>query len=151
MSQSDYLKRLKLNTVLKEQTKLQPVLNSANYTLFKEYNIVTTVKNSLPLYQQLPLEGITNIFNMPLKDTSNCPVFIDCINTNERENRKPLSSVYYTPRPVPKYTKQLPNNRCLEYCYEISMNKKMNFFNTNFTKSSNYRLRQKICEECKKV
>jgi hypothetical protein len=142
-------------TVLKNQKELNPVLDSANYTLYKKYNIANTVKNSLLLYEQLPVEGITNIFNIHLKNIDNCPVFVDCINTNERENRKPLSSVYFTPRPVMKYVKQSVNTQCSACCYDTSINgvnnKKGNFFNTNFTKYSNYRLRKMLCEECKEV
>jgi len=146
MSQSDYIKHLKTATVLKNQKELSPVLDSANYTLYKEYAIANTVKNTVPLYEQIPLEGITNIFDIPLKDVANCPVFIECKNTNTRKNRKPLASVYFTPRPVIKYVKQPTNTRCSACCYDTSINgvnnKKGNFFNTNFTKYSNYRLRK---------
>jgi hypothetical protein len=155
MSQSDYIKHLKTSTVLKNQKELNPVLESANYTLYKEYTIANTVKNTLPLYEQLPLEGITNIFNMPLKNVANCPVFIECINTNTRENRKPLSSVYFTPHPVIKIDKTIDKYQCSACCYDTSINglnnKKSNFFNTNFTKYSSYRLRKILCEKCKKV
>lgn len=154
MSQSDYINHLKMATVLKNQKELSPVLDSANYTLFKKYNIANTVKNSLLLYEELPLEGITNIFDMPLKNVANCPVFIECINTNTRVNRKPLASVYFTPRPVIKYVKQSTNTQCSTCCYDTSINgvnnKKSNFFNTNFTECSNYRLRKMLCN-CKKL
>jgi hypothetical protein len=154
MSQSDYIKHLKLATVLKDQRELKPVLDSAEYTSYKEYAIANIVRNTALHYEELPLAGITNVFDMPLRDVSNCPIFTECLNTNNRVNRKQLLNVYVAPRPVANYTKQLPNNKCSACCYDVSINgmynKKCNFFNRDFTKYSNYRMRKILCN-CKKL
>jgi len=154
MSQSDYIKHLKLATKLKQQNEFQPVLSSKDYILYKEYNIANTVKNNFPLYDNLHLSGITYVFDMPLPDMSNCPVFIECKNTNNRPYRVRMNSVYFTPRPVPIYKKQLPNHKCSACCYDTSINGKNrhkgNFFNTNFTTFSNFRMRKMMCN-CRKL
>jgi hypothetical protein len=148
------VRHLKLARVLKEQKDFKPVLDSADYTIYKEYAIANTVRNMSLKYEELPLVGVTNVFDLRLRDLSNCPVFTECVNTNNRINRKPMSTVYFTPRPVAKYTKQLPNNKCSECCYDVSINgpynKKCNFFNRDSTKYANYRMRKMACN-CKKL
>lgn len=154
MSQSDYIKHLKLSRVLKEQTELNPVLDSAEYTLYKEYMITNIVKNTTSLYGKFSQPEITNVFGMPLRDISNCPVFVECMDTNNREYRNPLLNVYFTPRPVIKYNKEVMNNRCSASCHDVSINgsykTKCNFFNRDFTKYSNYRLRKMLCD-CRRL
>ena len=66
LSQSEYLKKKHMVTILKEQTKLPPILNSSLYTLCMEYGIVKKINN--------------------IKD-DHCPHFITCTKTNERVNR----------------------------------------------------------------
>jgi len=154
MSQSDYIKHLKLSRILNKQTDLNSVLDSAEYTLYKEYAITNTVINTSELYEKYSLPGITNVFNMPLRDVSNCPIFFECIDTNNREYRKPLSSVYFTPRPVITYNKQVENNKCSACCYDVSINglykTKCNFFNRDSMKYANQRLRKLLCN-CDKL
>jgi len=154
MAQSDYIKHLKLATEIKQQKELKPVLTSKDYTLFKEYTITNTVKNTKQFNNEVISPEITNVFEMPLPNVNNCPTFIECQLTNTRPNRVPLKSVYITPRPVPRYVKQLANNKCSACCYDTSVNgpnnKKFNFFNTNFTTFSNYRMRKMMCK-CKTI
>jgi len=154
MAQSDYIKRLKLATEIKQQNELNPVLTSRDYILFKEYTITSTVKNTTPFNNEVTSPGITNVFEMPLPNVDNCPTFIECQLTNTRPNRLPLKDVYVTPRPVTHYVKQRTNNKCSACCYDTSVNnpirKKINFFNTNFTTFSNYRMRKMMCK-CKKL
>lgn len=152
MSQSDYIKRLKLASELIEQNKLKPVLSSKDYTLFKEYTIVNTVKNTVQLYNELPFPEITTVFDMPLQNVNNCQPFIICQNTNQRENR--VLNTYSSPSPVAYYKKHRINNLCSPCCYDTSINgpnrKKSNFFNTDFTRFANYRLRKMMCN-CKEL
>jgi hypothetical protein len=152
MAQSDYIKHLKLATEIKQQKELTPVLSSKNYTLFKEYTITNTVKNTATLNNDVPVPGITDVFDVQLSNVSNCPTFIECQRTNTRPNRVPLKAVYITPRPIPLYVKQRANTSCSACCYDTSINgpnnKKFNFFNTNFTTFANYRMRKMACN-CK--
>ena len=48
------------------------------------------------------------VFGMERK-TTNCPTTNECKNTNNRANRVPLPSVYYTPKPIPLTWKQKKN------------------------------------------
>jgi hypothetical protein len=152
MSQSDYIKRLKLATELRRQNELKPVLDSKDYTLFKEYTIVNTVKNNVQLYNELSFPEITTIFDMPLQNTNNCQTFDICPDTNKRINR--VLNRYSFPSPVNLYKKHRINNLCSPCCYDTSINgpnrKKGNFFNTDFTKFANYRLRNIMCN-CKEL
>lgn len=67
ISQSDYMKKKRMITVLKEQTKFSSILDSSLYTLCIEYGIEKKITNN------------TN---------DNCPDFITCNKTNQRINRK---------------------------------------------------------------
>ena len=68
MSQSDYIQRKKLATNLKtsNQTKFPNSINSEDYTLFKQYTIENTVKNTSKLYNQLLQTNTNKIFNMEI-------------------------------------------------------------------------------------
>jgi hypothetical protein len=93
MSQSDYIKRKRVATELKAQTKLQPVIESGQYVDFKEFTLQNTIYSNKLQYQKiLPLNGI-NVFGIQLATTQNCPTFIICEGTNSRVNRRPLLGV----------------------------------------------------------
>ena len=130
------------------------MLDSKDYTIYKGYTIVNTVKNTKQMYNNLPLSGITDIFGMPLQNINNCPDFNLCENTDKRTNKVPLLDVYISQRPVLHYVKHPTNNLCSPSCYDTSINGKnkgkCNFFNTNFTTYNNYRLRKMKCN-CKKI
>ena len=72
LSQSEYLKKKHMVIILKEQTKLPPIFDSAFYTLCIEYGIVKKIKN---------MDQIID---------DKCPDFITCTKTNERLNRKQM-------------------------------------------------------------
>jgi hypothetical protein len=157
MSQSDYIKHLKLATELKQQTSTDfpPVFESGRYTAFKQYTVVNNVKNTSPLYDEFVPTGITNIFGVPLRNIATCPTFVACTSTNTRPNRVAMSTVYFTPTPVVPYVKQPNNRKCSACCYDTAVNStnakianKSNFFNTNYTGCGNYRLRKMRCN-CK--
>lgn len=156
MSQSDYIKYLKLATELKNQTTTDfpPVLDSQNYTLFKDYTIVNTVKNTVPLYNELKSSTNDDIFGLSLKSRTNCPSFLLCNGTNARPNRVKLLSVQITPRPTNDWIKQPKNTQCSACCYDVSPNsnivKKLNYYNTNFTTCANEKLVKMKCH-CSRI
>ena len=98
MSQGDYLKHKKTAHILKEN-KLKPVLTSQDYLSFKQFQIVNTIENNETNYGELVPDGKKKIFGMELAVT-NCPSFILCQNTNTRNNRVPLSTIYSDPTPL---------------------------------------------------
>jgi hypothetical protein len=152
MSQSDYIKRLKLATELTHQTELKPVLDSKSYILYKEYTTVNSVKNTVQLHNELPLPEITKIFDMPIYVSNECQMFNMDKNTDQRVNR--VLNTYSSPSPVSRYKKHRINNLCHPSCYDPSINgiykRKCNFFNSNFTPYANYRLREMRCN-CKEI
>jgi hypothetical protein len=89
MSQSDLINYKKLSNVLLEPKKLDSVLSSQDYTMFKQYTLESTVINTLPTLNKLALPGYTNIFEIERKIT-NCPIanFAICNRTNLRSNRR---------------------------------------------------------------
>jgi hypothetical protein len=144
-SQSDYTKHLKIVTELKNQTEFSPVLETKNYTLFKEYEISKTIVNTSKLY------GGSGVLQQPTPQPpqTNCPTFIVCHNTNQRPHRVPLINAYITPIPVATFVKQLANNQCSSCCYD-NRNKKHNYFNMWNNGCSNYRLVKSRCN-CKTI
>jgi len=146
MSQSDYIKHLKLATEIKQQNEFAPVLEDTNYILFKEYSIINSIQNTSKRYGQLATPNIKPVFETQ-QSIDNCPSFIVCHNTNQRPYRIPLSSIYFTPFPKKKYVKQKTNNQCYHCCYDSSLNK-TNDYNTWNNGCSNRRLVKTKCN-CK--
>lgn len=151
MSQSDYIKYLKLSTNLKNQTPADfpPVLDSQNYTLFKDYTIVNTVENSVVSYNELSSPNKVDIFGLSLKPRQNCSTFLLCNGTDGRPNRVKLLSVQSTSRPVMGYVKQPKNTQCNACCYNSIVNgtpKRMNYYNTNTTTCGNKRWVKMKCD-----
>ena len=93
LSQSDYLKKRRVATILKEQTKLQPILDSSLYTVCKEYGIIKKIN---------VLDNITDL----------CPTFITCNNTQNRDNRKPMIKRMVTFHPIYVKDRNAKNNCC---------------------------------------
>jgi len=104
MSQSDYIKYKKMSTVLSNKKHYPPVLNSQDYTNFKQYGIENTIPDTKLIENSLIPSGSTLVFDM-LKVVSSCPTVILCSNTNARPWRVPMSKVQFTPKYVPKYVK----------------------------------------------
>lgn len=167
MSQSDYIQRKKIGINLKteNQNKFENIINSNNYTLFKQYTLENTILNTSKLYNQLVEDGKKRIFNMEL-NSSYCPQFIVCENTQNRTYRKLTNpspfNPYFTKLPYVtgptnttlnqlKYVKEKKNNKCPPCYYDSSYNRiHMNNQNTNFTTCSNNRLNQLNCYLIKK-
>jgi len=88
MSQSDYIRYKKLSNQLLEVNKLDPILNSQDYTNFKQYYLESNIINTNPKINNLVLSGYTTIFNMN-KIIDHCPIynFKMCNHTQTRPNR----------------------------------------------------------------
>jgi dihydroorotate dehydrogenase len=88
MSQSDYIRYKKTSTKLLNITKLDPVLESQDYTEFKKYYLESNVINTKPVLNKLTPSGYSVIFDIT-KKISDCPIqnFIMCNHTQTRENR----------------------------------------------------------------
>jgi hypothetical protein len=105
MSQSDYIKYKKTSTKLRidnssVHNKEPPVFVSSDYTDFKQYHLENTINNTSPTFNYIVQDGRHLVFGMD-KMVSNCPTFIDCMNTNLRANRVPMSDSRFTPTPRP--------------------------------------------------
>jgi hypothetical protein len=120
MSQSDYIKYKKINTVLSidASSNFLPVLNSQDYSDYKEFVLENTIINTKTIYNCITPSGVQVVLNLNKKlslvqnmgkSLSNCPSFLLCNNTNKRLNRVPLSKVYFTPTPQPLTWNQRKN------------------------------------------
>ena len=102
MSQSDYIKYRRISTQLSldASRNQMPVTRSTQYLDYKEYVLENTIPNTNIVYNLIAPSNEKIIFNME-KRTSNCPTTYECVNTNKRANRVPMSQVYFTPKPQP--------------------------------------------------
>jgi hypothetical protein len=103
MSQSDYIKFKKTATKISIDNrsinnKEPAVFESGNYTDFKQFNLENTINNTSPTFNYIVPTGHQIVFGMD-KVVSSCPGFIDCIDTNVRPNRVPMSTSRFTPTP----------------------------------------------------
>ena len=110
MSQSDYIKHIKISTRLQlDASRNQlPVFDSSTYLDYKDYVLENTITNSKVVYNLLNPSGKQIVFGMERR-VNNCPTTYECINTNKRLNRTPMSSIYYTQKPQPLTWKQKKN------------------------------------------
>jgi hypothetical protein len=109
MSQSDYIKYKSISSLLRVDSslnKLPPVLNCQNYTDFLQFSVENQIQNKKPINSRLTASNEQMIFDIE-KRVQNCPSFLTCANTNLRPNRKPLSTVYFTPTPQPLTINQI--------------------------------------------
>jgi hypothetical protein len=122
MSQSDYIKYKRVTNVLAVDmsNNFTPVLNSQDYSDYKEYVLENTVVNNKLVYRRVVPSNTQIVLDMEKKKSSVqnmatstrvCPSFLLCKNTNKRPYRVPLSSSYFTPTPQPltwQQTKDAP-------------------------------------------
>ena len=164
MSQSDYLQRKKIGIELttSNQSKFPNIIQSQDYTLYKQYTLENTIPNTSKLYNQLLQDGRVNIFNMEVLPTE-CPSYTICINTETRPYRKNTNPAAMNPYAstgrLPyitgpnnttigqlKYIKQPALRKCPPCYYDSSYNKiHTNNKNTDFTACSNNRYNQTMC------
>jgi len=116
MSQSDYIKYKRVSTVLKRSSELPPVLTEQNYLDYKQYAIWNSIPDTKLNENNLIPSGTFLIFDV-LKKTTHCPTFPVCVDTNTRVNRIPMSTVYFTPKPVAKYVKAPSVVMNMNNCY----------------------------------
>ena len=93
MSQSDYLQRKRLGTVLNvnNQSKLEKTLPSEDYTLFKQYSLENSIINTSNVYNQIVRPKSSIIFGMEITTPTSCPQYQVCNNTQIRSNRQILT------------------------------------------------------------
>jgi hypothetical protein len=123
MSQSDYIKYKKVTTVLavdnnSTNNKLKPVLNSQEYSNYKEYVLENTVTNNKTVYRRIVPTTVQVVLDMEKNKSvvqnmgtslSNCPSFLLCNSTNLRKNRLQLLGSHFTPTPQPLNWQQTKN------------------------------------------
>lgn len=120
MSQSDYIKYKKVTTVLSVDmsNNFSPVLDSQNYSDYKEYVLENTVANSKIVYRRIVPSTVHVVLDMEKTkskvqnmgtSTTDCPSFLLCKNTNQRPYRVPMSTTYFTPIPQPLNWQQTKN------------------------------------------
>lgn len=173
MSQSDYLQRKKMGTMLTQdnQSKMQKTLDSTHYTLFKQYSLENTIVNKSNTYNQMVRPNALTIFDMEVVQPDQCPQFETCRNTQDRANRTPSDPIAFNPhisvrRPyvnsytdtysntqfvIPKRTVNLHHlaNECQMSAAAKEQHavdqKKKSQHNTNFTSNRSARLKQHTC------
>lgn len=144
MSQSDYIKYKKIateirvnnlnpsnNPVIKNKlpyitqniTYQQPaVFTASDYENYKQYSLENQFQNTKPVLNRITLSGNTVIFDME-KNISGCPTIQMCSNTQTRNNRIPLSKVYFDPVPQPLNIRQRNKNNNLKNECKCTINK----------------------------
>ena len=170
MSQSDYLQRKKLGTLLVpgNQSKMQKTLGSTDYTLFKQYSLENTIVNTSNTYNQMTRPNTSTIFDMEVSMSDQCPTFETCRNTQDRANRSTTDPVAFNPhisvrRPyVNSYTDTYSTNQFVVPKRTVNLHQVVNVcsadkavlmleqknksqHNTNFTGNRRARLTQHTC------
>jgi len=119
-SQSDYIKYKKLNHVISvdASSNFLPVLNSQDYSDYKEFVLENTVSNSKTIYRRITPSTSQVVLNMDKTKSlvqnmgtsiTTCPSFLMCNGTNKRPYRVNMSDVYFTPTPQPLSWQQTKN------------------------------------------
>lgn len=95
MSQSDYIRYKKISNKLLEVNKIDSILDSQDYTDFKQYYLESNIVNTKPLLNRLNISGQSVIFDMKL-NIKYCPKtnFTMCNKTGNRANR--INTPYHT-------------------------------------------------------
>ena len=104
MSQSDYLKYKRISNQLRIDnqkdagaTNQSAVFNSQDLLHYKEYSLTNTIVNTKPTLNKLTLNSRQRIYDMD-KVVENCPTFIVCKDTQDRNNRVLSSGVWFDPQ-----------------------------------------------------
>lgn len=85
MSQSDFLKRKRVSTLLKIDNQPK-VFNHKTLLDYTQFQLENTILSTNQLYNQSIPAGKINVFSME-KNVVNCPSFIVCSGTDARPNR----------------------------------------------------------------
>jgi len=143
MSQSDYLKYKKISTTLivDMSTNMLPILNSQDYSDYKEFVLENTVSNSKVIYRKITPINTQVVLGMDKNKTlvqnmgtltSNCPSFLLCNNTNRRPNRVPIPGAFSVPTPQPLNWQKTKNASNLKTACKCILNS--SYTNTNICK-----------------
>ena len=105
MSQNNYIDLLRRSTVGRDLLNQQTVLDPSLYTEFKSYSLAKTIPNTKVCFSRLIAPTQQRLFDMDLS-LNNCANIQECVNTNERPNRKlqPVSLPVPTFEPNKVYT-----------------------------------------------
>jgi len=146
MSQSDYIQYKRNATELKEQRKMQPVLDALDYTEFKQFSLQNTVLNTKPRYNELIPTNTKIIFGMENAKTATCTPFLVDHGTQSRPNRVKLGGAYSNPTPLIKYTNHKPNYKPNLVCRDCwsKNNSKKKHVNTLFSLTRLTSLKNKL-------
>ena len=88
MSQSDYIQRKRVASVLRMQSKLPSIIEAGQYINYKEFELENTIISNKLQYEKLIQPNLVNVFGMPTIHAQNCATFGLCSGTNNRVNRK---------------------------------------------------------------
>ena len=99
MSQSDYIQRKKMSKELNigNQAKFPHILTADDYTHYKQYSLENTITNSSKRYNQQTPIGKKVIFNMEVSNTTTCPSFNLCTNTQNRKSHVNIKPISFNP------------------------------------------------------
>jgi hypothetical protein len=99
MSQSDYIQRKRIGKELNigNQSKFPHVLDSMDYIHYKQYSLENTILNTSKRYNQIVPTGKKVIFNMEVANTTTCPSFNLCTNTQNRIGHTNVKSIAFNP------------------------------------------------------
>lgn len=137
MSQSDYIKQKRIANIISTKGSgatlnrgdFPQVFEAQVYTDYLQKNAIESVSNSLPTYNQLAVDGTTNVFDMPLQ-LDGCASSGFCFHEDEgnldrRFNQRSVRT-FLNPNGTPvvqnvvPYVKDIPvvkrincNNHCL--------------------------------------
>lgn len=91
MSQSDYIafkrRAVQIKKMNETKTEYPPVLNSQDYTVFREFAAEINISSTSPTYNQLVPSGSKRLFDIETYKCPNCPTFIINTGTQARNNR----------------------------------------------------------------
>jgi hypothetical protein len=89
MSQSDYLKRKRIATILRLDAARYPVFSEKDLLDFKQFSLENSITSDNEILNRTLPDNKRMIFNIE-QTVDACPSFIVCSGTNERPNREPL-------------------------------------------------------------
>lgn len=87
MAQNNYIDLLRTATVARDLNKQSTVLDPSLFTEFKSYSLSKSIPNTKICFSRLLAPTQSRLFDMDLS-LNNCENIQECVNTNQRPNRK---------------------------------------------------------------
>ncbi len=114
MSQSDYIRYKRIANELKEQQKLEQVIDSGKYAGYKAFTVGNTITNEKQTFAKLQPVNSVNIFGIEINKQNS---EYKCLKLFElrpepniyRENRKKLMEMQINSKPIPKKIDKFPH------------------------------------------